>query len=265
MLFGLNKLGLTSDSFMLLHQIIEDAYYDKMVETTIGYLENATGLSKYKVRACLNELRRRKLIQTSSFTSGTRITLMPVLVEMIAKDYRRKEVSQKTKVMNEIKKLPGRKKPEPCSTKNSRTSSTQTSTRKPRPIISGHSLKNTSTATETIAPPKQTPRKKTNTPLKQTPRNPTATKKNPAGLVEKKPYVTTRGKLYTYFEHWLHTNEGLSRLDVDRLLRNEAEMEAYWLNYRKYAGQWLRLQKMRERPDPDLNKIKFMRQVARAA
>lgn len=77
--------------------------------------------------------------------------------------------------------------------------------------------------------------------------------------------MTTRGKLYTYFEHWLHTNEGLSRLDVDRLLRNEAELERYWLNFREYAGTWLQLQKMRERPDPDLNKIKFMRQIAMAA
>ena len=265
MLFNLNKLDVTPESFRLLYHIMTEAYYDKMFETTHGRLQESTGLSKYKVRASLDELRRDGLIQTKSFTTGIKITLMPVLVEMIYKDFRRKGASQKTKVMNEIKKSTGRKKPEGSSSQTSPKLSTQTSTQKPRPIISGHSSKNTSTVATTATPVKPA-KKTTNTPPSQTPKPTTTRQRNhvPRGSA-KKPYMTTRGKLYTYFDKWLRLGEAMSNEQVNQLLQNEAELEKFWNRFRQYASQWLRMQKVLSKPETDLNKIKFMRQIALVA
>ena len=269
MLFNLNKLHITPDSFRLLYHIMTEAYYDKMINTTHGELEKATEMSKHKIRAALNELRTDKLIHTESFTTGIRITLMPVLVEMIYKDSPRKKASQKTNVMNEIKKFPGRKKPEGSSSQTSQKSSTETSTQKPRPIISKHSSKNTSTVNATTATPTKPakPAKKTNTPPSQTPKPTTTKQKNrvPRGSA-KKPYMTTRGKLYTYFESWLRLGEAMSNEQVNQLLKNEAELEKFWNKFRNYAARtWLPLQKVSTNPETDLNKIKFMRQIALVA
>jgi hypothetical protein len=260
MLFNLNKFKVTPEGFTLLYYILDACYYDKMINTTHGKLEEATGMSKYKVRAALDELRRDKLIQTKSFTTGIKITLMPVLIDMINKDlYRPERSSQRSKALTEIKKSQGTKKPEGSPLQNSPTLLTETSTPKPRPIISGHSAKNTS-----VAEPPVKPTKKTNPP-NQAPK-PTNTRKNtvPRGSV-KKPYITTRGKLYIYFDQWLRLYEAMNNDQVNQLLRIESDLEKFWNRFKAHAVNWLKLQKVTTKPETDLNKIKFMRQIALAA
>jgi hypothetical protein len=247
------------------------AYYDKMWDTTHGILERDSGLSRYKVRASLDELKREKLIMAKSSTSGIKITLMPVLVDMIYKDYRRRGASQRTKNMTEIKKSQPPKQ-EVKATKNCPTSSTQTSTPTTPQNISKPSLKSTSkkeVLTETTSQTQQQvqtvpqkPRTKPPTTKRPSTKPPTSQKLKAS---DKKPYITTRGTLYKFFEDWLGYYEQLSPLDIIRIKKDEQKMMRYWKEFHDYARCWLSRNRQIERPERDINKIKMMKQFAALA
>jgi len=266
MLFQLDQLNITPDSFRLLYSILTAAYHDKMWETTHGILERNSKLSKYKVRASLDELRREKLIMTKSYTTGIKITLMPVLVEMIYKDFKRKGASQRTRDMNEIKKSQAPKKEGAVATKPSRRLSTPNLTQKPLQTTSKPSLPSTSktekTQLQTVTTPTATP---TATQPKPTTKSPT-TRSTSSGTKlkasDKKPYITTRGTLYKAFGEWLKNYELLSDLDIARFMKDEAKMLYYWKEFQDYARCWLSRNRQVERPNMDLNKIKMMKKVS---
>lgn len=77
--------------------------------------------------------------------------------------------------------------------------------------------------------------------------------------------MTTRGKLYTYFEKWLLNHELMDYTMIKELMGRESELEKYWNKFKIYARLWIQIQKGFPKPETDLNKIKFMRQVAMAA
>ena len=267
MLFQLNQLKITPDSFRLLYAIMTAAYHDKIWDTTHGILERDSGLSRYKVRAALDELKREKLITAKSSTSGVKITLMPVLVEMIYKDYKRRGASQRTKNMAEIKKSqPPKQEARP--TRNCRTSSTQTSTLTPLQNTSKPSLKNTLKKKETLPQAQQSPKQTQTAPQKPlstkspSSKQPTSKKLKAS---DKKPYITTRGTLYKVFEDWLKGYELLSDLDIARLRKNDNKMMYYWKEFQDYARCWLSLNAQIQRPERDLNKIKAMKKIAALA
>jgi len=261
MLFQLDQLNITPDAFRLLYSIMTAAYHDKMWETTHGILERNSKLSRYKVRAGLDELRREKLIMTKSYTTGIKITLMPVLVEMIYKDFKRKGASQRSRNMDEIKKSQAPKKEGAVATKASRKSSTQTSTQSLPRTTSKPSLRSTfkkenlqtAAVTTTAAPPS-----------KPTTKHPpkTATKLK---ALDKKPYITTRGTLYKAFWEWLKGYELLSDLDIAHFMKDEAKMLYYWKEFQDYARCWLSRNRQVHKPDMDLSRIKMMKRVAAMA
>jgi hypothetical protein len=267
MLFQLNQLKITPDSFRLLYAIMTAAYHDKMWDTTYGILERDSGLSRYKVRAAITELKMENLITTKTSTSGIKITLLPILVEMIYKDYKRRGASQRTKNMAEIKKSqPPKQGAKP--TKNCQTSSTQTSTPTNPQNISKPSLRNTSkkeVLTETaIQTPKQVHAAPPKTPSTNRPSTtPPTSKKLKAS--DKKPYITTRGTLYKVFEEWLKGYELLSDLDIARFKKDDNKMMRYWVGFQDYARCWLSLNSQVYRPEKDLNKIKAMKKIAALA
>jgi len=268
MLFQLNQLNITPDSFRLLYAIMTAAYHDKMWDTTHGILERDSRLSRYKVRASLDELKREKLIMTKTSTSGIKITLMPVLVDMIYKDYKRKGASQRSKNMTEIKKSQSPKQ-EKKATKSSQTSSTQTLTPKPHQNTSKPSLQSTSTKTVTQAI--QTPKQVQTAPAKPPAKPPTKqpSTKPPTNqklkASDKKPYMTPRGTLCKVFEEWLKNYEILSDVDIAQLKKNDDKMMRYWKDFQDYARCWLSRNRQIERPERDLNKIKAMKRIAALA
>ena len=268
MLFQLNQLKITPDSFRLLYAIITAAYHDKMWDTTHGSLEKDSGLSRYKVRASLDELRKEKLIMTTTSTNGIKIVLKQKIIEMIYHDYTRKGASQRTRNMAEIKKSQPPKQ-EVEATKNCQTLSTQSLTPTSHRNTSKPSLRSTSKKgflTETVS---QTPKQVQTVPEKPptTKRPPSKPSKPPTGqklkASDKKPYITTRGTLYKFFEEWLKNYEILSDLDITRLLkRDDQKMMRYWINFQDYARCWLSRNRQIERPERDLNKIKAMKKFA---
>lgn len=270
MLFQLNQLKITPDSFRLLYAIMTAAYHDKMWDTTHGILERDSGLSRYKVRSSLDELRAEKLIMTKSSTNGIKITLMPILVEMIYKDYKRRGASQRTKNMTEIKKSQPPKQ-EVKATKNYRTSSTQSSNPMSHQSTLKPSLRSTSKKGFLTEPASQSPKQVQTAPQKPPTKPPTT--KRPAAkpptsqklkASDKKPYITTRGTLYKFFEEWLKYYEQLSDLDIACLLKkkDDQEMIRYWISFQDYARCWLSLNRQVHRPERDLNKIKAMKKFA---
>jgi hypothetical protein len=273
MIFQLNQLKITPDSFRLLYAIITAAYHDKMWNTTYGILERDSGLNRYFIRTSLDELRTEGLILTKSSTSGIKITLMPVLVDMIYKDYKRPRASQRTKNMAEIKKSQPPKQ-EVKATKNCRTSSTQTSTPMIHQNTSKPSLRSTSKKSEVLTQRASQPTKQVQTAPEKPPTKPPTTKrpssKPPTSqklkASDKKPYITTRGTLYKFFEEWLKYYEQLSDLDISCLLkRDDQKMMRYWISFQDYARCWLSLNRQIERPEKDLNKIKAMKKFAALA
>jgi hypothetical protein len=268
MLFQLNQLKITPDSFRLLYAIITAAYHDKMWDTTHGILEKDSGLSRYKVRASLDELRKEKLITATTSTNGVKIVLKQKIIEMIYHDYTRKGASQRTRNMAEIKKSQPPKQ-EVKATKNCRTSSTQTSTPMSHQNTSKPSLRSTSKKgflTETVT---QTPKQVQTAPEKPPTKPPTT--KRPTSkpqttqklkASDKKPYITARGTLYKFFEEWLKNYEILSELDIACLKKDDQKMMRYWINFQDYARCWLSLNRQIERPERDLNKIKAMKKFA---
>lgn len=273
MLFQLNQLKITSDSFRLLYAIITAAYHDKMWDTTHGILERDSGLSKYRVRASLDELRNEKLITTTTSTNGIKIVLKQKIIEMIYHDYTRKGVSQRTRNMAEIKKSQPPKQ-EVKATKNCRTSSTQTSTPMSHQNTSKPSLRSTSKKVEVLAPMANQSPAQVQTAPEKPPTKPPATKRpasNPTTsqklrASDKKPYITTRGTLYKFFEEWLKYYEQLSDLDISCLLkRDDQKMMRYWISFQDYARCWLSLNRQIHRPEKDINKIKMMKQFAALA
>lgn len=265
MLFQLNQLKITPDSFRLLYAIITAAYHDKVWDTTHGILEKDSGLSRYKVRASLDELRKEKLIMTTTSTDGIKIVLKQKIIEMIYHDYTRKGASQRTRNMAEIKKSqPPQQEVE--TTKNCQTSSMQTLTPKVHQNTSKPSLRSTSKKgilTETV---NQTPKQVQTAPekpptTKRPPSKPRTSQKLKAS--DKKPYITTRGTLYKFFEEWLKNYEILSELDIACLLKkDDQKMIRYWINFQDYARCWLSRNQQIERPERDLNKIKAMKKFA---
>jgi hypothetical protein len=273
MLFQLNQLKITSDSFRLLYAIITAAYHDKMWDTTHGILERDSGLSKYRVRASLDELRNEKLITTTTSTNGIKIVLKQKIIEMIYHDYTRKGVSQRTRNMAEIKKSQPPKQ-EVKATKNCRTLSTQTSTPMSHQNTSKPSLRSTSKKVEVLAPMANQSPAQVQTAPEKPPTKPPATKRpasNPTTsqklrASDKKPYITTRGTLYKFFEEWLKYYEQLSDLDISCLLkRDDQKMMRYWISFQDYARCWLSLNRQIHRPEKDINKIKMMKQFAALA
>ena len=273
MLFQLNQLKITSDSFRLLYAIITAAYHDKMWDTTHGILERDSGLSKYRVRASLDELRNEKLITTTTSTNGIKIVLKQKIIEMIYHDYTRKGVSQRTRNMAEIKKSQPPKQ-EVKATKNCRTSSTQTSTPMSHQNTSKPSLRSTSKKVEVLAPMANQSPAQVQTAPEKPPTKPPATKRpasNPTTsqklrASDKKPYITTRGTLYKFFEEWLKYYEQLSDLDISCLLkRDDQKMMRYWISFQDYARCWLSLNRQIHRPEKDINRIKMMKQFAALA
>ena len=276
MIFQLNNLNITPDSFRLLYSILTAAYHDKMWQTTYAVLERDSKLSRYKVRAGLDELRKEKLITTQSFTTGIKITLMPILVEMIYKDFKRRGASQRTRNMTEIKKYQApQEKQGAVATKTSRTSSRQTSTQSPPQNISKPSLRNTSqkekaqtqqiiqpSSTTTVTPSKPPSKPPTNRPPGT---NPTTSRRKLRDSDRKLPYLTTKGSLYKTFEEWLKGYERLSELDITRFMKDETKMLYYWKQFHDYARCWLSRNRQLERPDMDLNKIKMMKKMAALA
>lgn len=269
MLFQLNQLKITPDSFRLLYAIITAAYHDKMWDTTHGILEKDSGLSRYKVRASLDELRKEKLIMTTTSTNGVKIVLKQKIIEMIYHDYTRKGASQRTRNIAEIKKSQPPKQ-EVQATKNCRTSSMQTSTPMSHQNTSKPSLRSTSKKgflTETVT---QTPKQVQTAPEKPPTKPPTTkrpTSKPPTSqklkASDKKPYITARGTLYKFFEEWLKNYEILSELDIACLLKkDDQKMMRYWINFQDYARCWLSRNRQIERPERDLNKIKAMKKFA---
>lgn len=273
MLFQLNQLKITPDSFRLLYAIITAAYHNKMWDTTHGILEKDSGLTRYKVRASLEELRNEKLITTTTNTNGIKIVLKQKIIEMIYHDYTRKGASQRTRNMAEIKKSQPPK--QEGKTTNCQTSSTQTSNPPIHQNTSKPSLRSTSKKTEVLT---QTVNQ-TSTQVQTAPEKPPTTKrpasKPPASkpttsqklkALDKKPYITTRGTLYKFFEEWLKYYEQLSELDIACLLkRDDQKMMRYWISFQDYARCWLSLNRQIERPEKDLNKIKAMRKFAALA
>jgi hypothetical protein len=270
MLFQLNQLKITSDSFRLLYAIITAAYHDKMWDTTHGILEKDSGLSRYKVRASLDELRKEKLIMTTTSTNGIKILLKQRIIEMIYHDYTRKGASQRTRNMAEIKKSQPPKQ-EVEATKNCQTSSMQNLTPTSHRNTSMPSLRSTSKKrflTETVTQatkqvqtaPEKPPTKPPTTKRPTTSKPPTSQKLKAS---DKKPYITTRGTLYKFFEEWLMIYEQLSELDISCLLkRDDQKMMRYWVNFQDYARCWLSLNRQIERPERNLNKIKAMKKIA---
>jgi len=271
MLFPLNKLNITPDSFRLLYAIITEAYYDKMWDTTHGILEQNSKLTRYKVRASLDELRSEGLITTTTSTDGIKIILGQKIIEMIYLDYTRKGASQRTKNMAEIKKSQPPKQEERA-TKNCRTSSTQTSTPNTPQNISKPSLKSTSKKEVLTEAKSQTPQQVQTAPQKP-PTKPPTTKRpstNPPTsqklkASDKKPYITTRGTLYKFFEDWLGYYEQLSPLDIIRIKNDDQKMMRYWKGFHDYARCWLSRNRQIERPEKNINKIKMMKQFAALA
>ena len=272
MLFQLNQLKITPDSFRLLYAILTAAYHEKMWDTTHGILERDSGLSRYKVRASLDELKKEKLIIAKSSTSGIKITLMPILVEMIYKDFKRKGASQRTRNMAEIKKSQPPKQ-EVKATKNCRTSSTQTSTPESPQNTSKPSLRNTSKkevlTNVTTKTTTQIPQQEQQIAPQKPPTTRRPSTKPPTGqklkALDKKPYITTRGTLYKVFEDWLKNYEILSDIDIARLKKDDKKMMRYWIEFHDYARCWLSLNRQVQRPERDLNKIKAMKKIAALA
>ena len=271
MLFQLNQLNITSDSFRLLYAIISAAYHDKMWDTTHEILQKNSKLTRYKVRVSLDELRTENLITTKTSTDGIKIVLGQKIIEMIYLDYTRKGASQRTKNMAEIKKSQPPKQ-EVKATKNCPTSSTQTSTPTTPQNISKPSLKSTSkkevlteTTSQTWQQVQTAPQKPPTKPptTKRPSTNPPTSQKLKAS--DKKPYITTRGTLYKFFEDWLGYYEQLSPLDIIRIKKDEQKMMRYWKEFHDYARCWLSRNRQIERPEKDINKIKMMKQFAALA
>jgi hypothetical protein len=271
MLFQLNQLKITPDSFRLLYAIITAAYHSKVLETTHKSLQKDSRLSEYKVRNSLLELKKEKLITTKTSTDGIKIVLGQQIIEMIYLDYTKKGASQRTRNMAEIKKSQPPKQ-EVEATK-CQTLSTQSLTPSNRQNTSKPSLRSTSKKgilTETVSQtpkqvqtaPEKPPTKPTKPPTtKRPPSKPRTSQKLKAS--DKKPYITTRGTLYKFFEEWLKNYEILSELDIACLLKkDDQKMMRYWINFQDYARCWLSRNRQIERPERDLNKIKAMKKFA---
>jgi hypothetical protein len=273
MIFGLNKLGITPNSFRLLYSIMTAAYYHKVWDTTYGVIVKESELSLHKVRASLNELRSKSLVTTKSSTDGIKIILGSKLLEMIYLDcnYKQKGASQRTRSMTEIKKSQPPKQ-EGEVTVNCQTSSMRSLTPIPPQNISRPSLKNTFKnkvlAEATSQSPEQIPTTPQKPPTKPPTTNPPSTKSTTSQKLkasDKKPYVTTRGTLYKFFEDWLKYYEQLSDLDIVRIKKDEEKMMRYWRSFQDHARYWLSRNRQIEKPERNINKIKMMKQFAALA
>lgn len=260
MLFQLDDLNISCHGFRLVFSIIRRAYYDKVIECTVGSLMEYSKLSKYKVKEGLKELKELKLIQVIESGYNLEITLLPKLIKMIALDFKRRGGSGKAKAIGEIKKSgSSSKKATGTTTKNSSTSKTSTQ----KPLLSGS--KNSLNDTNQNKKPKPEQKEKASgqepkVQQEQTPKpSPKVKEKvNLKGLVKRPEYVNTRGEIYTYFKLWLTTNETISdvySLSIDML-------DKKWKDFKEYSVTWVKIQKHSSSPCTDLNRVKFMKKLA---
>jgi hypothetical protein len=232
MLFQLDDLNLSPEAFRLLFSVIRKGYYDKIVTATQTELTDKTGLSKYKLRLAIAELKERKLLQVIKADVGYEITLMPDIVKMINLDFKRKGASQKNMQAKSV------------------TASTSKQEKPKSSVAAPPKPKATPTPK---APPKAQPKPKPT--IKQ--------KRKLSQRSDHPPYATAKGYMYRYFEEWLAGHEGLKYHEIQGM--EEPMMLKKWEQFREYAHTWLRIQRSVSRPCPDLNKIKFMKKIAIAS
>jgi DNA-binding transcriptional regulator YhcF (GntR family) len=268
MLYQLDDLSISAPAFRILFSIIRRAYHSKTTTTSIPELMEKTKISRYLIEKSLKTLTEKGLIIIRKWGGNElKITLLEKIIDMIELDFKRrgaKKPSKASNALDEIKKSSSRKEAAEKTKKRStaKTESTQTGsldsldrkTKKPKEnqVSEKPILKKPE---EELSP---------NVSVKEKPRvSGTKTASNLCKfnyIGERPEYLTVRSELYHYFQEWLKTNNFMSHELINSLSHNELQKK--WNKFKEYSVTWLKLQKVISSPCLDLNKIRFMQNLA---